>query len=57
MVQFSPSIEHRKHFIIAKVTIWLWCGIAIINGQIVYRRLLTKSRLHGKAAELCLANS
>ena len=30
--------------------------IAIMNGQIGYRCLLT-NRLHGKAAELCSANS
>ena len=30
MVHFSPSIEQRKHFIIAKLT-----GVAIMNGQIV----------------------
>ena len=56
MVHFSPSIEQRqKHFIIAKLTLWVWCGVAIMNGQIVlhvYRRLLT-NRLHGKY----LANS
>ena len=58
MVRFSPSIEQRKHFIIAKLTIWVWCGVTIMNGQIicVYRGLLT-NRLHGKAAELSLANS
>ena len=51
---FSPSIEQRKqfyNFIIAKLTIWVWCGV----GQI-YRHLLT-NHLDGKAAELCLANS
>ena len=36
--------------------IWVWYGVAIMNRQIVYRRLLT-NRLHGKAAEACLANS
>ena len=30
--------------------IWVWCVEAIMNGH-----LLT-NRLHGKAAELCLAN-
>ena len=24
MVCFSPSIEQRKYFIIAKLTIWIW---------------------------------
>ena len=45
MVRFSPSIEQQKHFIIAKLMIWVWCGVAIMN-----RRLLT-NHLHGKAAE------
>ena len=36
MVRFSHSIEKRKHFIIAKLTIWVWCGVAIINGQILW---------------------
>ena len=31
-VRFSPSIEQQKHFIIAKSTIWVWCGVAIMNG-------------------------
>ena len=31
MVRFSPSIEQRKHFIIVKLTIWVWCGVAIMN--------------------------
>ena len=62
MVCFSHSIEQQKHFIIAKLSIWVWCGIAIMNRQIgllvyiilllVYIRLLT-NRLHGKAAEIC----
>ena len=34
MVRFS--LEQGKHFIIAKVTIWVWCGVAIMNKQIVY---------------------
>ena len=59
MVCLNPSIEQQKHFIIAELTIWVWCGVAIMKGQIVYpvyRPLLT-DRLHGKAAELCLAKS
>ena len=56
MVHFSPSIEQQKHFTIAKLIIWVWCGVTIKNGQIVYIRLL-KNRLHGKAAEQCWANS
>ena len=33
MVRFSPDIEQREHFIIAKLLIWVWCGVAMINGQ------------------------
>ena len=53
MVCFSLSIEQRKHFIIVKLTIWVWCGVAVMNGQIVY---VFTYRLHG-TAELCLTNS
>ena len=52
MVRFSPSIEQRNHFIIM---IWMWHGVAIMNGKIAY--VLTDRCLHGKAAEICLANS
>ena len=57
MVCFSPSIEQQKHFIIAKLKIWVWCGVAIMNTQIryVYTDAVT-NHLHDKAAELCLAN-
>ena len=46
MVHFSPRIEQQKHFIIMKLTIWVWCGVTIMNG-------------HDKAAdsEPCLASS
>ena len=44
-------LNSENNFIIAKLTVWVWYGVAIMNGQIVYRRLLT-NRLHGKAAEL-----
>ena len=57
MVRFSPSIEQQKHFIIAKLTIWVWCGVATYNEQTnglrVYRHLLA-NRLHCKAADLCI---
>ena len=43
-------VEQRKQ-IYAKLTVWVWCGVAYN-----YRRLLTNC-LHGKARELCLANS
>ena len=43
-----------------KLMIWVWCGVRSYNERTnrfrVYRRLLTNP-LHGKAAELCLANS
>ena len=26
----------ENNFIIAKLTIWVWCGVAIIDGQFVY---------------------
>ena len=52
MVPFSPSIEKQKQFIIVKLKIWVWCSRPLH----VYRHLLT-NRLHGKAAELCLASS
>ena len=63
-------LNSENNFIIAKLTIWVWCGVVwygvVWCGVVwcgvadkllhVYRRLLT-NRLHGKAAELCLANS
>ena len=37
MFCFSCSIEQRKQiFIAAKLTVWVWCDVAIMNGQIVY---------------------
>ena len=36
MVRFSPSIKQRKNFVIAKLTIWVWCSVAIMNGQVLY---------------------
>ena len=31
MVRFSRSIEQRKqiNFIVVKLTVWVWCGVAI----------------------------
>ena len=55
MAHFSPSIEQQKHFTIAKLTIWVWCGVDIMNRQ-VYKRWST-NHLNGEAAKLCLANS
>ena len=52
MVHFSPSIEQRKHFIIAKLTIWVWCSVAMYNEWTIVNKSLTH-----KAVGLCLANS
>ena len=40
-------LNSENKFIVPKLTVWVWCGVAIMNG--VYRCLLT-NRLHGKAA-------
>ena len=46
-----------NYFIVVKVTVLVWCSYnERTNRFSVYRRLLTK-RLHGKAAELCLAKN
>ena len=37
--------------------IWVWCGVAIMNGQIAYVLMLVNKSLTDKTAELCLANS
>ena len=26
-------LNSENNFIIAKLTVWVWCGVAIINGQ------------------------
>ena len=52
----APVLNSKNNFIIVKLKIWGWCGVAIMNRQIVYKCLLT-NRLHGKPAELCLADS
>ena len=36
MVRFSRNIKQRKKFIVAKLTVWVWCRVAIMNRQIVY---------------------
>ena len=60
MVLLAIVLNSENKFIVVKLTVWVWCGVAIYNEWTnclcVYRRLLT-NRLHGKAAELCLANS
>ena len=57
MVHFSPSIEQRKQVYNCKANN---IGGVVYNERMnhlrVYRCLLT-DRLHGKAAELCLANN
>ena len=35
MVHFSPSIEQRSNYEANDVGV-VWCGVAIMNGQIVY---------------------
>ena len=54
-------LNSENNFIISKLRIWVWCGVAIMNGRIIYvftlyKRLLA-NRLHSEAVELCLANS
>ena len=29
-------LNSENNFIIVKLTVWVWCGVAIMNGQIVY---------------------
>ena len=29
-------LKSENYFTIAKLTVWVWYGVAIINGQIVY---------------------
>ena len=36
MVRHSCSIEQQNKFIVVKLTVWVWCGVALMNGQIVY---------------------
>ena len=49
-------LNGENKFIVAKLTVWVWCGVAIMKGQIVYA-FIDANCLHGKAAELCLTNS
>ena len=56
---YSHSIEQRKQFYSCEANSFgvVWCSYnERTNWSHVYKRLLT-NRLHGKAAELCLANS
>ena len=45
----------QKHSMIVKLMIWVWCGIAIMNGQFIY--VSTNKSLTWYAAELCFAKS
>ena len=59
MVRFSRGIEQRIQFYNCKTNSLgvVWCSYNERKNLLhVYRRLLTNC-LHGKAAELCLANS
>ena len=59
MVRFSASIEQQKHFYNCKANDLgvVWCSYNKRTNRLhVYRHLLTNC-LHGKAAELHLANS
>ena len=51
MVRFSRNIEQRKLIYSYEANGLGWCCVAVMSG-----RLLTNC-LHGKTAELCLANS
>ena len=40
-------LNNENNFVIVKLTILMWCGLAIINRQIIYGCLLI-NHLHGK---------
>ena len=57
MVCFSHSIEKQKQFYNCEANSFVWCSYNKWTNRLgVYKRWLI-NRLHGKAAELCLANS
>ena len=58
MVRFSHSIEQRKQFYNCEANNlgMVWCSYNIWTNRLHVYRWLT-NRLHGKVAELCLANS
>ena len=57
MVHLAVVLNSENKFIVVKLIVWVWCSYNEQTNHLrVYRRLLT-NRLHGKAAELCLANS
>ena len=54
MIRFVLAIvlSSENNFIIAKLTVWVWCSYNERTNRLrVYRRLLT-NRLHGKAAKI-----
>ena len=59
MVRFSRSIEQRKQFYNCKANSLgvVWCSYNERTNCLRVDRHLLTNRLHGKAAELCLANS
>ena len=48
-------VLNSKKIILAKLIILVGCGVA--DELFTCSQMLVKNRLHGKAAELCLANS
>ena len=30
------KLNSENKFIVTKLTVWMWCGVAIMNGQIIY---------------------
>ena len=57
MVVLAIVLNSENNFVIAKLTVWVWCSYNERTNRLrVYRCFLT-NRLHSKAAELCLANS
>ena len=32
----AVGLSSENNFIIAKLTVWVWCGVAIMSRQIVY---------------------
>ena len=37
-------LNRENKFIVVKLTVWVWCGVAIINRQIVYRGGWSRTR-------------
>ena len=51
------ALNNEYNFIIAKLTVWVWCSYNERTNRLRANRSLLTNCLHGKAAELCLANS